>query len=511
MAAFHPQRAARWGWFLLIWGAPWSHAAMSVGTAWVGMCAAWAWIQGKGSPFAPSRAWSHSPWFWLAAMMAWQIASLAWSENVDHGVHILSIQLALPVLAWAWLHIPLSSPQTARTWVFHSTALALAGVLIWGGVQTVQGTDLAPRDWTPWMSHIRLSMLAALAWAWALAEQPRAHAVGFGVLWLAFVAVTGSLTSALLLPLALIWGVSATASPHARRRWVASGFALGLAAFLAAAAWLQPVPLHVAEHDLPATTSLGNSYEHHPGRILSEGGHRVYLYICEAEWPEAWAQVSQRPLTETNRQGFQTRDRLLRYLTSKGWPKDAEHILQLTPEDVQAIENGATHAKPAHGIARRLRETRREWEMWRDGGSASGHALFQRFEHWRAGVLAVARSPWLGHGSGDTGSAIFESYTSLDTPLATQHRHRAHMQHLTWAISGGILALLFWLAFWRGWWHQLGSQSPYARWGGVVVLLSCCFEDTWETQAGIVVSFLALFAATTSPNHNPDASPEHAA
>ena len=99
----------------------------------------------------------------------------------------------------------------------------------------------------------------------------------------------------------------------------------------------------------------------------------------------------------------------------------------------------------------------------------------------------------------------------MGTPLATQHRHRAHMQHLTWAISGGILALLLWVAFLRGWWHQLGSQSSFARWGGVVVLLSCCFEDTWETQAGIVVSFLALFAATTCPNHNPDVSPEHTA
>ena len=155
----------------------------------------------------------------------------------------------------------------------------------------------------------------SLAWAWALEEQPRAHAGGFGVLWLAFAGVTGSFTSVLFLPLALIWGVSAAASPQVRRRWLASGGALGIAAFLVAAAWLQPVPLPVPENDLPTTTSLGNPYEHRPERILSEGGHRVYLFVCEEEWPAAWAQVSQRPLTETNRQGFQTRDRLMRYLS----------------------------------------------------------------------------------------------------------------------------------------------------------------------------------------------------
>lgn len=510
MAAFHPQRAARWGWFLLIWGAPWSHAAMSAGTAWVGVCAALSWMQGRRVQTTPSKNGLGSPWFWLVALFSWQIVTLAWSENLDHGMHILSIQLALPVLAWAWLQVPLFAPQTARTWVFRSAALALAGVLIWGVVQTLQGTNLAPRDWTPWMSHIRLSMFAALAWAWGLAEQPRTQAMGFGMLWLAFAAVTGSFTSVLFLPLALIWGLSASATPQVRRRWHMGGMALGVAVCFAAAAWLQPVPLPFPANDLPKTTSLGNRYEHQPDRVLSEGGHRIYLYICEEEWPEAWAQVSNRPLTQAGEKGFCNRDRLLRYLTSKGWPKDAEHILQLTPEDVNAIENGATHAEQAYGIAQRMRETRREWEMWRDGGSASGHALFQRFEHWNAGLQAFSLSPWFGHGAGDTGAAISASYDVLGTPLASQHRHRAHMQHLTWAISGGAIALLLWMAFLHGWWQKLGASSRFARWGGVVVLLSCCFEDTWETQAGMVVSFLALFAATTSPNQAEYPPPEHA-
>ena len=35
--------------------------------------------------------------------------------------------------------------------------------------------------------------------------------------------------------------------------------------------------------------------------------------------------------------------------------------------------------------------------------------------------------------------------------------------------------------------------------GQVVVGLSCVFEDAWETQAGVVISFLALFGAFQRP------------
>ena len=41
--------AAKWGWALLIWGAPWSHAAMTLGTVWVALCALLVFKQ-RGTP-----------------------------------------------------------------------------------------------------------------------------------------------------------------------------------------------------------------------------------------------------------------------------------------------------------------------------------------------------------------------------------------------------------------------------------------------------------------------------
>ena len=53
-----------------------------------------------------------------------------------------------------------------------------------------------------------------------------------------------------------------------------------------------------------------------------------------------------------------------------------------------------------------------------------------------------------------------------------------------------MVAILLWLAF-------LGSHMWAVRvvkgalWGGLVVALSCVFEDTLETQAGVMVAGLA--------------------
>lgn len=345
------------------------------------------------------------------------------------------------------------------------------------------------------MSHIRLSTLASLGLVWGARTQPKWLVAVFVCCWAAFSAVTGSLTSAVLLPLSVLW-VAWDAWPQQRvfLRWGVVGSVLGGVAV--AAIWLQPVPLPGPHGELPEYTALGNRYTHAPQRALSEGGHRVHVLVCEKEWPEAWSEVSEVPLDFPNAQGFTNRDRLLRYVTSKGWPKDGEHIRKLLPDEVRAIENGSTNVTEARGLALRMRELRREWEMWRDGGSPSGNAVLQRFAHWRAGLRAWRRAPIWGHGMGDTGLAMEESYRELGSSLAPQHRHRAHMQHLTWAVAGGLVALLLWLGLGWSWWSAFRSASRACLWGGLVVVLTCLFEDAWETQAGVVVSFLALLGAS---------------
>ena len=68
------------------------------------------------------------------------------------------------------------------------------------------------------------------------------------------------------------------------------------------------------------------------------------------------------------------------------------------------------------------------------------------------------------------------------------------MQHLTWGISTGLIGMLLWLGLWLVWLQSCLPDNRQALWGGLVLALSCVFEDTLESQAGVIVSFLALFA-----------------
>ena len=492
MDALQPRLLAQWGWALVIFGMPWSHAAMSIGTAWVAVCALLAWWQERFAVEVSTRV-STSPWLWLTLLLGWALASLAWSENVDWGLHQLSIQSTLMVLAFAWLKVPLAQQKQLQTWVFGSAMLAMIGVLIWGTWRTIDGVVLAGRDWTPWTSHIRLSMLIALGMVWG--HQPRSWQLAYLGLWVAFTAVTGSFTSALLLPLALGWMFWNASRGMRRKRW-ATAFLIGtLGGLFACTQWLQVVPLPSPVKALPSLTSWGNPYTHRPESTLSEGGHRVHLFWCEQEWDSAWNQVSSMPLDRKDPSGFTNRDRLPRYLTSLGWPKDGEHILQLTDRDVAAIESGATNCAPRTGLSLRMREFKREWEVWRAGGNPTGHALFQRLEHWKAGWHAWLDSPWIGHGVGDTPAAMQRAYNNQGSGLDESHRHRAHMQHLTWGISSGLVGIILWVGLWLMWLRASRPNNLEALWGGFVLALSCVFEDTLETQAGVVIFFLALFAS----------------
>ena len=495
------------GWAALVWGLPFSHAAMSIGTAWLGVLAVVGLCTSAEARRRLTSASSWRPLLCLAALLGWSTLSMVWTSDASWGWRVLGLQWPILVLMLAWPALGMDDRDHAKVhgWVLGSAGLAMAVCLGWGAWQLSQGEVLEGRDWSPWVSHVRLSLFAALGLGWAATSRPMWQLALFSLVWGAFVGVTGSLTSAVLLPLSWAWiGLQRVPDTWQRRY---RGGVLALAAVAAAAAvWvLQPTPLPA--QPWLTTTSWGNPYQHRPERLTSENGHRLHMHVCRAEWDQAWDQISDVPLSTLSQAGFPLSARLWRYLTSKGWPKDGAHILQLTPAEVQRIEAGATSVVERRGFEARLAAFRWEWETWLEGGNPSGHSVFQRLEHWAAGWHALGQALWVGHGAGDAEAALQAGYDATGTKLASQHRHRAHNQHLTWGVTGGLVAILLWLAF-------LGTHMWTARtvkgalWGGLVVALSCVFEDTLETQAGAMVAGLAWALASSVQANNPKAASE---
>jgi hypothetical protein len=69
----------------------------------------------------------------------------------------------------------------------------------------------------------------------------------------------------------------------------------------------------------------------------SENGNPLNCYLCVNEMDSAWVKRSIFQLDRSNKEGFLNRTVLIRYLTSKDLPKDAEGVNALNEQDIKNL------------------------------------------------------------------------------------------------------------------------------------------------------------------------------
>lgn len=481
----------KWGWGAIIWGLPWSHGVMSAGTAMVLMAAVMrGWRRDDIRAEASERIRRHP---WIVALILWWIwtgCSLFWSEDMAKGMDMLPVLSTLPLLALAWLFQDDPPTATWLNWTGWSATTAFAVCLVNGAYQGLEGA--AEIDWAPWTSHIRLSFLAALGLGWALVRGQWFLASALSASWLAFGLFSGSLTAVAMLPLGLVFGTWSLLPSNRRLAFVGSLVLLTAALVAGAIIGLKPVPLDA--DNLPRLTPWGNPYNHQPERSLSVNGHRLHAFSCPAEWDSAWAMVSEISLSQPNPRGHALRNNMQRYLTSLGLPKDGATIASLSPWHVQAIERGDNHHVPASGLVKRWRDIRFGFETWKDTGNPTGSSIWQRWEHGKAALVAWRLAPWMGHGLGGQKQAMLQAYDAMESKLSENHRHGAHNQHFTLAIQSGVMGLILWILTWGSFARTIRQTTNWqlVAWGLTVFLICTTFEDALESQAGMLVSAMAV-------------------
>ena len=452
------------------------------------------WFNG---PIFRGRTWG----FWrvqtvlwgVLALFSWELVSQLWSENLPYGWRSMRIQL--PLLAFPLVLI--TGRWDARTsipLVKNTLAVSIATACLaclWFGLQA-EG-DLRPRDWSPFISHIRFSLMITFVWGWWVHESLNTRsklangvALALGILGIAFTWKSASLTAMLLFPVAamvVLW------QAHMMRRAV--GF-VGVASlgFVLAVCWLL-WPRYPAADTLTKRTELGEVYEHFPERCLRENGTPVWTHIAWSELSEGWSARSDRPIEGLDGRNQELRMTLIRFLASKGLTKDRAGIKALSDREIERIEMGIpTVLEMEHsGLMRRLDAVKFEvWNAW-DGGNPSGHSLIQRWAFLRTGLHIYQHHPVFGVGIGDVPDAFEWAYDDLNSPLQESFRLRAHNQYLTFLIAGGPLNLILFLGILAALLPRLGSGSALystpALLFCVILSLSCLTEDTLETQAGV--------------------------
>jgi hypothetical protein len=249
----------------------------------------------------------------------------------------------------------------------------------------------------------------------------------------------------------------------------------------------------VDKTEIHTQTQYGNSYYSNKESRLLENGNLIYKDICEKELYSEWNKRSSMKLDANDSREQSLLHTLIRFLTSKGYTKDAYGISQLNDNEIRQIENGTTNYRFVHqSLNKRIYNIIWQIDVYVKGGNPSGHSITQRFEYLKAGSILAYRNFLFGTGTGDVDDAFKALYIEKRSQLDSKYRHRAHNQYLTFFVAfgvfGGVICLF---AFF----YPVIFESRFGNFQFMVfvliAVLSMFTDDTIETTTGVV--FISYF------------------
>ncbi len=491
----------------------------NVGMSIAGFVLAGAWLVDlvldvlEGTPWRKfQRFASNKAALVLVSLFVLHVLGLLWTQDLDYGLKDLRVKLPL-----LFLPIVLAGLEAISERWFHRLMHVFVAAVVfstftsmwvhWGWVDRPIGDDVREitHAFIARISHIRLSLLATLAMAYATFrawKHPRwalLYAVVVGWL-LAFLwtieSVTGMGLALVLLGffmLRLVW----THAGKTVRRLALAGLLVIWAGSLVYVGTVVRDYFDVEAIDpdaLEAETPRGEPYFHDLENQQLENGHYVWTYVAWGELASGWNERSRLNFNGEDQRGQQLKFTLIRFLTSKGLRKDADGVAALTAEDVHCVEKGIASIAEvgAGGFRSRINKILLEVDIYRNGGNPGGNSVTQRLEFWRVGAHIFASNPVVGVGTGDVPAAFEQAYHDTGSTLKAEHRLRTHNQYLTMGVAFGVLGILWFLVafIWPGRIQGAFKRPIYLAFF-LVAALSFFTEDTLETQAG--ATFYAFF------------------
>lgn len=379
--------------------------------------------------------------------------------------------------------------------LFASTAVTIA---IWQGLTAVKVDDF--RDYSPFISHIRLSLLicAAIAWLFLAGiskETKLLCKLGFAALILWFLFVLNLLQSAtgmaILMVLAALYILSLALK--IKQGWVKWTLipimVLSFPSVIAYKAWdFFSSRDQLVVEKLDKYAASGRPYHHRPDLKTRENGHYVFLYIVYDEMERAWYKRSTVDLQTKLKGDFALEGALIRYLTSKNLRKDSVGVWSLTQNDIKAIERGEFTCNYEHsGFGRRLDDVFQEIDNF-TLGEVNGNSSTQRIVYVRTAWHIIRENFWFGVGTGDLKLAFDRQYEREHSSLLPEFRLRAHNQYVSIWLGFGLIGFLVFLfaliapPIISGAWKSKLFVACFT-----IGLISFLSEDTLESQAGVSV------------------------
>lgn len=438
---------------------------------------------------------------WIISFFVLHILSLAWSTNLDYGIHDIKAKLPFIVLPLVLTAKPLSKRSDLR----YVLGIFLASVLFvtlfnFISYQQIFGNrnydDI--RGMSLFDSHVRLSLMVAMAivvavqlYRWKALPVFLMLAI---VVWLHFYTYFSQVLSGAMVLIAIYCAFGFYWLYRRYKIFAFSGLIIIIVSISSSMVWLfSPITYNKNDYDFTAlrkeTTKEGNLYTHKLGEVSPETGKPIDIYICHPELKREWNKISKIPYDGgRDVKGQLIYRTLIRYMASKDLKKDAEGIKSLSKNDIQAIEKG--HSSIYYrGIWSRFYGLRYQLSNVTD---PNGHSLLQRLEYWKTGIQ-IAQQNWIfGTGTGDVQDVFNSQYDKNNSKLLDENRNRSHNMYITILLSLGIPGLFLLLISHFEFLKIQFSKGELVGFAFIIIILvSYLVEDTLETQSG--VTFFGLF------------------
>jgi hypothetical protein len=459
-------------------------------------------IKSLGRQFRVFFHRENAPAWIFSSILLFHALGLIFTTNYSYAWHDLRIKLPIFLLPLFLSTLPLLDRKSFRFFMFLFTAAVFTGTLISTGFM-IAGNYKDTRDLSLFISHIRFSLLIDMAifiLAYMVLKKSEltkwariimAVVAVWMVIFLALVAyITGLVIFFITAALLIFYTILVKKGIILKIITISAVLILLVTGFFYLRG-IERAVTHVETVDfntLEKTTQLGNPYWHNLSDLQTENGHYVWLYVATDEMRAAWDKRSNFEFDGKDKAGQDIKFTLIRFLTSKGYRKDAEGVSKLTDQEVAMVENGIASIVYTERSNLYVRVYKILWEYNQSLASynPSGHSAMQRLEFWKAS-RAIINNNWLtGVGTGDLDDEFQAEYDRSGSRLEKEFRYHSHNQFISILVAFGIIGLAWFLfsiifpAIRLSKFHDFYFLSFF-----IIIMLSMLTEDTLETQAGV--------------------------
>ena len=233
----------------------------------------------------------------------------------------------------------------------------------------------------------------------------------------------------------------------------------------------------------------GNRLTSNKNNKQLQNGFYVWRNITRKELKKEWKKrADKKYLTKDIKQQIVI-GTLIKYLTSKGYPKDSVGFSLLSDQDIRNVEMGYTdfHQEDWNNLELRIDQFFFQFYAVVNQKNPGGKPFVQRLYYLEGAFSIIENNFFTGVGIGDIQDEFDNYYREDQSELQSQYRVRTHNQYLTYFITLGIVGFL---------WFLYATIYPLVLFSRInfilavsqfILLLSFFSEDTLETQPGVTL------------------------